>query len=181
MSVDAVMHTEFPAGYVIFFGTDGKVVMTPQSFEHSSTIKSMQIDSLSLGRHAKTASDVYLDFPADENSAPDFAILREDAQRQGKRYGFEDVLLIAEVVSVSSARKDYDDCTAKYGRYGIPVYVVVDPYAAEVVVHTLPTGSGYIATHTHTYGSGKLPIELADGRTYTLDLDELPRPEADAN
>ncbi|MGW4807105.1 Uma2 family endonuclease [Kitasatospora sp. NPDC004272] len=180
MSVDAVMHTEFPAGYVVFFGTDGKVIMTPQSFEHSSTIKSMQIDSLSLGRHAKTASDVYLDFPADENSAPDFAILREDAQRQGKRYGFEDVLLIAEVVSVSSARKDYDDCTAKYGRYGIPVYVVVDPYAAEVVVHTQPTGSGYIAAHTHKYGSGKLPIELADGRTYTLDLDELPRPDADA-
>ncbi len=180
MSVDAVMHTEFPAGYVVFFGADGKVVMTPQSFEHSSTIKSMQIDSLSLGRHAKTASDVYLDFPADENSAPDFAILREDAQRQGKRYGFEDVLLIAEVVSVSSARKDYDDCTAKYGRYGIPVYVVVDPYAAEVVVHSQPTGSGYIAAHTHKYGSGKLPIELADGRTYTLDLDELPRPEPDA-
>ncbi|WP_033218074.1 Uma2 family endonuclease [Kitasatospora phosalacinea] len=180
MSVDAVMNTEFPAGYVVFFGTEGKVVMTPQSFEHSSTIKSMQIDSLSLGRHAKTASDVYIDFPADENSAPDFAILREDAQRQGKRYGFEDVLLIAEVVSVSSARKDYDDCTAKYGRYGIPVYVVVDPYAAEVVVHTQPTGSGYIAAHTHKYGSGKLPIELADGRTYTLDLDELPRPETDA-
>ncbi|MET8753428.1 Uma2 family endonuclease [Streptomyces sp. NPDC004667] len=180
MSVNAVMYTEFPAGHVILFGTDGKVIMTPQSFEHSSTIKSMQIDSLSLGRHAKTASDVYLDFPADENSAPDFAILREDAQRQGKRYGFEDVLLIAEVVSVSSARKDYDDCTAKYGRYGIPVYVVVDPYAGEVVVHTQPTGSGYIAAHTHKYGSGKLPIELADGRTYTLDLDELPRPEPDA-
>ncbi|MFJ9522672.1 Uma2 family endonuclease [Kitasatospora sp. NPDC101801] len=181
MSVDAVMHTEFPAGYVVFFGIDGKVIMTPQSFEHSSTIKSMQIDSLSLGRHAKTASDVYIDFPADENSAPDFAILREDAQRQGKRYSFEDVQLIAEVVSASSARKDYDDCTAKYGRYGIPVYVVVDPYAAEVVVHTQPTGSGYIAAHTHKYGSGKLPIELADGRTYTLDLDELPSPEADSH
>lgn len=180
MSVDAVMHTEFPKGYVVFFGADGKVVMTPQSEEHSSTIRSMQIDSLALGRHAKVISDVYVDFPADENSAPDFAIVRENAQRQGKRYGFDDVLLIAEVVSVSSARKDYDDCTAKYGRYGIPVYVVVDPYAAEVVVHTQPTGSGYIAAHTHKYGSGKLPIELADGRTYTLDLDELPRPEADA-
>ncbi|MFF2629291.1 Uma2 family endonuclease [Kitasatospora griseola] len=177
MSVDAVMHTEFPAGYVVFFGTDGKVIMAPRSFEHSSTIKAMQIDSLSLGRHAKTASSVYLDFPADENSAPDFAILREDAQRHGRRYGFEDALLIAEVVSVSSARKHYDDCTAKYGRHGIPVYAVVDPYAGEVVVHTRPTGSGYIAAHTHKYGSGKLPIELADGRTYTLDLDELPRPE----
>lgn len=180
MSVDAVMHTEFPTGYVVFFGTDGKVVMTPQSEEHSSTIRSMQIDSLALGRHAKVISDVYIDFPADENSAPDFAIMREDAQRQGKRYGYEDALLIAEVVSVSSARKDYDDCTAKYGRYGIPVYMVVDPYAGEVVVHTRPTGSGYIAAHTHKYGSGKLPIELADGRTYTVDLDELPRPEADA-
>ncbi|MGX4736017.1 Uma2 family endonuclease [Kitasatospora griseola] len=178
MSVDAVMHTEFPAGYAVFFGKDGKVVMTPQSVEHSSTIKVMQYGTiLSFGLHAKAFSDVCIDFPADENSAPDLVIMREDAQRHGKRYGFEDVLLIAEVVSVSSARKDYDDCTAKYGRYNIPVYVVVDPYAGEVVVHTRPTGSGYIAAHTHKYGSGKLPIELADGRTYTLDLDELPRPE----
>ncbi|MFC1442370.1 hypothetical protein ABUW04_29365 [Streptacidiphilus sp. N1-10] len=58
--------------------------------------------------------------------------------------------------------------------------MVVDPYAAEVVVHTQPTGSGYIAARSHKYGSGKLSVELADGRTYTLDLDELPGPEADA-
>ncbi|GAA3395913.1 hypothetical protein GCM10017752_47610 [Streptomyces roseoviridis] len=57
------------------------------------------------------------------------------------------------------------------------VYLVVDPYAAEVVVHTQPTGTGYIAAHTHKYGTGELPIDLADGRTFTLDLDGLPRPE----
>ncbi|MFF7488682.1 hypothetical protein ACH4MW_31680 [Streptomyces luteogriseus] len=34
------------------------------------------------------------------------------------RTSFEDVLLISEVVSTSSARKDYDDCTAKYGITG---------------------------------------------------------------
>ncbi|RFU82734.1 Uma2 family endonuclease [Streptomyces triticagri] len=178
MSVDAIVHTEFPAGYTVLFGADGKVIMTPQSEEHSSTIRSLQIDSAAaLGRHAKVTSDVYIDFPADENSAPDLAILREDARREGKRYSFEDVLLISEVVSASSARKDYDDCTAKYGRYGIPVYLIVDPYAGEVVLHTTPTGTGYISAHTHKYGTGKLPIALADGRTFTLDLDELPLPD----
>jgi len=30
----------------------------------------MHIDSLSLGRNAKVASDVYIDFPADAISAP---------------------------------------------------------------------------------------------------------------
>ncbi|MEU2777918.1 Uma2 family endonuclease [Streptomyces sp. NPDC007162] len=178
MSVDAIVHTEFPKGYTVLFGADGKVIMTPQSEEHSSTIRSMQIDSAAaLGRHAKVTSDVYIDFPADENSAPDLAILREDARKEGKRYSFEDVLLISEVVSTSSARKDYDDCTAKYGRYGIPVYLVVDPYAREVVLHTEPTSSGYSTAHTRAYGTGKLPIPLADGRTFTLDLDELPLPD----
>ncbi|MFI6408730.1 Uma2 family endonuclease [Streptomyces sp. NPDC050548] len=177
MSVDAITHTEFPAGYVVFFGADGKIIMTPRSEEHSSTIKSMQIDSLALGRHAKVTSDVYIDFPADENSAPDLAILREDARKAGKRYSFADVLLISEVVSTSSARKDYDDCTAKYGRYGIPVYLVVDPYAREVVLHTDPTASGYSTALKRAYGTGKLPIPLADGRTFTLDLDELPLPD----
>jgi hypothetical protein len=51
--------------------------------------------------------------------------------------------LISEVVPTSSARKDYDDCTAKHGRYGIPIYLVVDPYAGEVVLHTQPTANGY--------------------------------------
>ncbi|MGQ4491143.1 hypothetical protein ACN6LM_002178 [Streptomyces sp. SAS_281] len=55
----------------------------------------------------------------------------------------------------------------------------MDPYAAEAVVHTQPTGTGYFAAHTHKYGAGKLPIDLADGRIFTLDLDELPRPEAE--
>ncbi|MFD8192029.1 hypothetical protein [Streptomyces wuyuanensis] len=81
----------------------------------------------------------------------------------------------------SSARRDYGDCTGKYGRYGIPVHRVVDPYAQEVVLHTQPTGTGYTAAHTHTYGTGKLPVPLAGGRTFTLDLDEHPRPGAESN
>lgn len=182
MSVDAIVHTEFPRGYTVLFGADGKVIMTPRSEEHSRTIRSMQIDSAAaLGRHAKVTSDVYIDFPADENSAPDLAILREDARRESKHYSFEDVLLISEVVSTSSARKDYDDCTAKYGRYGIPVYLVVDPYARDVILYTEPTASGYSTAHTRAYGTGRLPIALADGRTFTLDLDELPVPEPDTD
>ncbi|MFE0520794.1 Uma2 family endonuclease [Streptomyces sp. NPDC058954] len=177
MSVDSITDTLFPKGYTVLFGVDGKEVVTPRSEEHSSTIRSMQIDSLALGRHAKVTSDIYIDFPADENSAPDLAILREDARKKGKRYSFEDVLLISEVVSTSSARKDYDDCTATYGRYGIPIYLVVDPYAGEVVLHTEPTANGYSTALKRAYGTGKLPIPLADGRTFTLDLDELPRPE----
>ncbi|MFF4911206.1 Uma2 family endonuclease [Streptomyces sp. NPDC001260] len=177
MSVGSITDTEFPKGYAVLFGVDGKVIVTPRSEEHSSTIRSLQIDSLALGRHAKVTSDVYIDFPADENSAPDLAMLREDARKEGKRYSFEDVLLISEVVSTSSARKDYDDCTAKYGRYGIPIYLVVDPYATEVVLHTEPTANGYSTALKRVYGTGKLPIPLTDGRTFTLDLDELPRPE----
>jgi len=182
VSIDSIVRTEFPEGHAILFGIDGKIILTPRSYEHSSTIKSMQYDTaVSVGLRAKVTSDVYIDLPADENSAPDLAIPREDARQESKHYSFEDVLLISEVVSTSSARKDYDDCTAKYGRYGIPIYLVVDPYAREVVLHTQPTGTGYIAAHTHKYGTGKLPIPLADGRTFTLDLDELPLPEPEVD
>lgn len=57
----------------------------------------------------------------------------------------------------------------------------MDPYAREVVLHTEPTASGYSTAHTRAYGTGKLPIALADGRTFTLDLDELPVPEPDTD
>ncbi|MFD7323894.1 hypothetical protein ACFV9D_22780 [Streptomyces sp. NPDC059875] len=43
--------------------------------------------------------------------------------------------------------------------------LVLAPYAGEVVAHTQPTGSGCIAAHTPKYGSAKLPVKLADGRT----------------
>jgi len=49
MSVDAIVHTEFPEGYTVLFGADGKVITTPRSEEHSKTIRSMMIDSLPLG------------------------------------------------------------------------------------------------------------------------------------
>jgi hypothetical protein len=55
--------------------------------------------------------------------------------------------------------------------------LVVRAEFREVVLHTQPTGTGYVAAHTHKHGTGKLPIPLADGRTFTLDLDELPFPE----
>ncbi|MCK8676145.1 Uma2 family endonuclease [Streptomyces lichenis] len=173
MNGDAIARTTFPEGYTVLFGTDGKMILAPRSAEHSSTIRSMQIASAhALGRHAKVISDVHIDFPGGEHCAPDFAVLREDASREGARYGFVDVLLISEVVSTPSARKDYDDCTVKYGRYGVPVYLVVDPYAREVVLHTEPTFTGYSTAHTRAYGTGTLAIPLADGRTFTLDLDE---------
>ncbi|WP_427168812.1 Uma2 family endonuclease (plasmid) [Streptomyces sp. C1-1] len=181
MSVHSIMDTDFPKGYAVLFGVDGKMIMIPRSEECSGTIRSMQIDSLALGRHAKVTSDVYIDFPGDEHSAPGLAILRDDARKVSRRYSFEDVLLISEVVSTSSARKDYNDCTTKYGRYGIPIYLVVDPYAGEVVLHTEPTAIGYSTALKRAYGTGKLPIPLADGRTFTLDLDELPRPEPETD
>ena len=45
------------------------------------------------------------------------------------------------------------------------------------MLHTQPTTTGYIAAYTYQYGTGKPPIPLADGRSFTLDLDEFPRPE----
>ncbi|RII08594.1 hypothetical protein DSC45_33295 [Streptomyces sp. YIM 130001] len=121
--------------------------MTPRSEEHSSTIRSLQIDSAAaLGRHAKVVSDVYIDFPADENSAPDLAILREDARREGKRYSFADVLLIPEVVSTSSAR-------------------------TTTTARRSTAGTASPSTWSWT------PVALPDGRTCTLDLDELPLPD----
>lgn len=82
MSVDAIVHTQFPEGYTVFFGVDGKVIMTPRSEEHSSTIRSLQIDTLALGRHAKVTSDVYIDFPADEHPPP---TSRSCARTRGSR------------------------------------------------------------------------------------------------
>ena len=174
MTASVLERMDFPGGYAVLFGLDGKVIMIPRSIEHSRTTLLLQFDaSAALGRQAVFFSDVYLGFPADETSAPDLAVIREDARRSGTCYSFEDVLLISEVVSTSSVRKDYDECTEKYGRHGIPIYLIVDPYAREVVLHSKPHAAGYNQALRREYGTGKLPIPLADGRVFTLDLDAL--------
>ncbi|MDT9697314.1 hypothetical protein [Streptomyces sp. P17] len=46
-------------------------------------------------------------------------------------------------------------------------------------LHRAPQPGGIHAAPLPT--SGKLPIPLADGRTFTLDLDELPLPDPEAD
>ncbi|WP_037910676.1 hypothetical protein [Actinacidiphila yeochonensis] len=47
--------------------------------------------------------------------------------------------------------------------------------------YTVLSGAdGYVAAHTRRYGTGRLPVPLADGRVFTLDLDELPYPKPES-
>lgn len=182
MSVDAIVHPEFPRGYTVLFGADGKVIMTlgvRSTRAPSGRCRSTRHSPSAVTRRSPPTSTSIS--PPTRTPPPTWPSRARTHAERRKRYSFEDVLLIPEAVSTSSARKDYDDCTAKYGRYGIPIYLVVDPYAREVVLHTEPTASGYSTARTRAYGTGKLPIPLADGRTFALDLDELPPSEPEAN
>ncbi|OEV05403.1 Uma2 family endonuclease, partial [Streptomyces oceani] len=85
-----------------------------------------------------------------------------------------EVLLVAEVVSRSSLTMDRTAKRAQYAESGIPVYLVIDPFAAELAAFSDPSEGTYRAQHAVGW-SEKLQLPeplpaLVDGSQFpTLD------------
>ncbi|MFF9013014.1 Uma2 family endonuclease [Streptomyces sp. NPDC014870] len=63
------------------------------------------------------------------------------------------VLLVAEVTSASTAGRDRDQKARGYADAGIPLYLLIDREADEVVVHAEPLDGGYAARTVHRVGT----------------------------
>ncbi|MCZ4513750.1 hypothetical protein O3Q52_37535 [Streptomyces sp. ActVer] len=96
------------------------------------------------------------------------AVDRRPERRQGGRHG-------------STARRNWEAST----QHPLPASGHADRHGPTEFHHSAGMASDpalrFQLAHTRAYGTGKLPIALADGRTFTLDLDELPVPEPDTD
>ncbi|MEU1228029.1 Uma2 family endonuclease [Streptomyces sp. NPDC005828] len=63
------------------------------------------------------------------------------------------VLLVAEVTSSSTARRDRVQKIRAYARAGIPLYLLIDREAGEAVVCSEPAGDDFTHKHIHKLGA----------------------------
>ncbi|MCD0448996.1 Uma2 family endonuclease [Actinocorallia sp. API 0066] len=78
----------------------------------------------------------------------------------------EQVPFVAEILSRRNADNDVIKKPRLYARFGIPLYLVVDPFTGKCTLHLSPGGSGYREQRTTAFGD---PIDLPDPVALTLD------------
>ncbi len=98
---------------------------------------------------------------------PDFIALPEDVEvdLDGSFPG-ERVQIVVEVLSKSNKGTDLVDKVGVYARFGIPLYLIVDPFAGTCLLHVNPRGEGYAERYTTAFGE---PVELPKPISLTLD------------
>ncbi|WP_171170360.1 Uma2 family endonuclease [Streptomyces sp. I05A-00742] len=154
----------------------GVVHMSPQRYTHWNVIRRVlrQLED-HFGEDAHIASDVRIDFPGYMNGfCPDLAKIADEATPNGKgRFSPSDVELVVEVISQGTAVNDYGPKKQTYAEADVPVYVIVDPYAAQCHVFTSPKADAYRSEVTVDFGD---PIDLTcTPLGLTISTDKFPR------
>jgi Uma2 family endonuclease len=169
-----IEETGHPAGYVVEI-IDGKVIMTPQSPVQSWTVRNVdrQVEAAGIDPR-RLVTDVAVDFPGETSAAPDLAILDEAAVPIGRRFSCLDVLAAVEVVSSESDANDYVTKVAKYARFGIATYLIIDPFRGVCTLHEKAEAEGYTKVAEYAYGE-TVPVRVQDGLTVELDTSSLLR------
>ncbi|TSB13896.1 Uma2 family endonuclease [Streptomyces benahoarensis] len=84
-----------------------------------------------------------------------------------------DVVAAIEVVSTAADTNDYVTKVAKYSRFGIETYLIIDPFTRVCTLHEGAVGAQYEKSSTYRYGD-VVEMELADGRKFSIDTSGFP-------
>ncbi|MFH8406646.1 Uma2 family endonuclease [Streptomyces sp. NPDC018019] len=158
MMFDWLERMPIPEGYKTEI-VEGAIFLSPQRDNHWDIILEI-VEQLRVKYPRKRVkSDVRIDFPGDLNGfACDVVALRDGAERDDKgRWRYQDIELVAEVISRKTASNDYGPKLETYAVAEVPVYLIVDPYTGTWHLHTLPKDGKYHGYLTLDFGD---PVDL---------------------
>jgi Uma2 family endonuclease len=149
-----------PEGYKVEI-VEGAIYTSPQRDTHWDTIYDILDQLRARYPRRRLKSDVRIDYPGDLNGfASDVIALTTGAAKDDKgRWRPQDVELVGEVISKSTAANDYGPKKAVYATAGVPVYLIVDPYTAKCHLHLMPKDGEYRVETTLDFG---MDIDLTD-------------------
>ncbi|WP_406494581.1 Uma2 family endonuclease [Streptomyces sp. NBC_01604] len=150
---------------------EGSIVMNPVRPVHGKSIQrlwSIVEDQLPPGW--ALVSDVAFPFDDANEFCPDLAVIPAEAEAENRsEYSPDLIEFVAEVVSPSSIRRDYEVKPRWYASRGIANYLVLDPLKGHCVTMWNPGPDGYRGRDTIPYGTdltvdsslGKLTVATA--------------------
>ncbi|WP_329464479.1 Uma2 family endonuclease [Streptomyces sp. NBC_01431] len=152
-----------------------RIVMSPQSNVQSWTIFHVQSAAFNAGiAEPRVLSDVLIRFPGEPDRVPDVTILEDGA---GEPYSYQDILAAIEIVSTKDDSNDYEIKIHQYARFGVPIYLIIDPFRGECSLLTRPKGDDYATRDMYSYGE-TVTLHLADGAEVPIPTGKFKRKES---
>jgi Uma2 family endonuclease len=152
---------------------DGEIIVSPSgSVRHSTAIDELMDQLFELKRSRNWRFHTYLTAhirPTRERLIPDLIVAPKTAAQFGDNELLASgVLLVAEVVSPWSRRRDREVKARAYAQGGVPLYLLIDALAAPpaVTLHSQPGPDNYARTQRATAGQ---PLRLPE--PFGVDLD----------
>ncbi|MEU1697638.1 Uma2 family endonuclease [Streptomyces pseudogriseolus] len=166
-----------PEGYKVEV-FDGRVIMTPKSPEQDWTVSDVKdaVKASGIARE-RVFGDVLISFLGENDGAPDLTIIDSNAERRKNSYSCLDVLAVVEVPSEPEDEKEHVRNVRKYGRFGIDVYMIADPFKQMVTLMSEPHASGYGRVVEIPYGD-PVGFTLATGERVVIDTGTFPTRDA---
>ncbi|MFF2778714.1 Uma2 family endonuclease [Streptomyces sp. NPDC058052] len=152
---------------------DGEIyVVPPAKGPHEKIVTELveQVIARRTDKELRNSTGIGLHLPGGNGTLrviPDLVVAPRDSFDAPREWHAPDpVLLVAEVASPSTASRDRVLKIRAYARAGIPVYLLIDREADEVVVCSEPVGDDYTHKSLHKLGA-EVPLPAPLG--FSLD------------
>jgi Uma2 family endonuclease len=135
----------------------GNIVVSPWSKAYYADVMDLICDQLRPhlpeGHRVSQAPLLYT-FPGVERAyGPDIhAAHRVTRRTTSRRLDGEGLSFVAELTSLSARDDDFTDKVERYGKAGVPVYLLLDMQEESATVHWSPSAKGYAALLTVPFG-----------------------------
>jgi Uma2 family endonuclease len=167
---------EVPEGFKVELLRGEIVMMAGPDWVHNDIVEYVA-DQIPRERwQRKQTQDIAL--PGESSvPQPDLVVLeREVYQRPGRYVPCEVVTLLVEVVSKTSAHRDYAIKRSLYAAGRVPAYLIIDPLIGRCTFLTEPTGTGdkadYRTQRTSMFGE-PVPIDVLNLKLETTEFRTL--------
>ncbi|WP_035798156.1 Uma2 family endonuclease [Kitasatospora mediocidica] len=163
---------EIPEGYRVEL-LNGEIILSPSGKPLHWKIQLSLIQQFSLHSQWQIAAEQTVRHPgySDEPQPDFFAMPAEASVDLEGTYRADHVSLVAEVLSRSTKATDLMTKVEVYARFGIPLYLIVDPFKRRCTLHSVPASEGYTDTVHVDFGH---PIPLPEPFGFAIDTSAFP-------
>ncbi|MFI9240082.1 Uma2 family endonuclease [Streptomyces sp. NPDC053079] len=150
-----------------------RIVISMRTEVHCHTDFAVQEAVIAAGLVGeRVLSNVLIEFPGEAPRVPDVSILR--GGRPEEPYSYKDLLAAVEIVSTKHDRYDFTLKEEQYARFGVPAFLVIDPFRGECDLLTRPVDGRYASRKLSKYGD-VIHLRLADGSEIDIPTDTFDR------
>ncbi|MFG3257952.1 Uma2 family endonuclease [Streptomyces sp. NPDC048172] len=176
-AIDAFEELDVPEGFKAELLWGDIVLMAGPDLVHNEIVESV-VDQIPRSRWKRLQTQDVALLAQTSEPQPDLVVLPRDAGPQsGRLMPHEEVTLLMEVVSRTSVHRDHVTKRALYAAGGVPGYLIIDPFKAECVLLTEPSGKGEQADYRverRTPFGESVPLDLLGVKLETEEFQTLP-------